>query len=333
MVANCRPLYVFMVVSYSPAGAVGFSNNYHMNTIVPNIGFFKESQRIKEELMMELGWAGPRNFQSFTFGRTSKRPYLIFRDRTNQTSEYILLFNRHEFIGVNVCFPAADTFKFDSDTFLHSGKEDISQALFALFEFVVWDANRKGIRNIYGNFSANAGYGYTNEPILKALDALGFLIVYNNPKDPLCTKFLVSKTSAIEQAWLQSGLIDKRYTRSYYRVTDKDYYFISCKPLPVNKYLYTLVDTPERFCQLYCQVENAQLQLTNLQLQSTDLSFFALLVNQIIFDTLHRNLPHLVNQLNLKIDLDSREWMTPILTQLDFKETCTIGSSTFTLSL
>jgi hypothetical protein len=48
--------------------------------------------------MLELGWAGPRNFQSFTFGATSKRPYLILRDRTNDTSEYILLFNRDEFI-------------------------------------------------------------------------------------------------------------------------------------------------------------------------------------------------------------------------------------------
>jgi hypothetical protein len=186
---------------------------------------------------------------------------------------------------------------------------------------------------LYGNFNANAGYGYTNEPILKALDELGFVILYNDPKDPLCTKFIPSATSTIEQAWLRSGLIDKRYTHSYYRSADKGYYFICAKPLAVHHYLYTLQATPERFWKLYCQVKSSQLHLSNSRFLSTDLSILPILLNQIVFDTLHGNFPHRVHQLNLKLDWDSAGWMSPILTKLGFKETCTIGSSTFTLSL
>jgi hypothetical protein len=273
--------------------------------------------------------AGPRNFQSFTFGMVDDRPYCIIRDRTIDTSTYFLLFNDNEFVSVNVCFPTPESFHFDSDCNLNISKAAVYAALFRLFEFVVWDAYRKNIRVIFGRFGYNAGMGHTHEPILQALSKLGFVINDQVPADPLCTRWLQSGHSAIEQAFLYAGGTDKRFTQSYGRMAGGHYFFVTRKPLPQpNCFLYTIRSAPDQHCQLRARIQQDTLLLTSPLINTVQLILFPLLLQQIMFTSIHNNFPCQVTSIRLLLDKDVIAWLEPTLNHFDFIK---LGSSHTTI--
>lgn len=246
-------------------------------------------------------------------------PYCIFRDRTIETSEYLLLFNDDDYVGVNVCFPTPQSFKFDADCYLHVSPDIVYEALFHLFEFVVWDAFRKDIRVIFGRFSYDAGFGHTNEPIVKALIQLGFIINDAQPLDPLCTKWLQPGHSAVEQAYLQAGCSAKRFIHSYGRLADGRYYFISKNPLQYqHTCLYTVQVTRDQYCQLQVRLQKRTLLLTHPYLHTTTLLLFPLLIQQITFDAIHHKFSRTISSLRLLLPTDFASWLEPVLIKLGF---------------
>jgi hypothetical protein len=303
--------------TFSPAS----NKRNTMRTLIP---FFSCSYRIINRWKITKPWAGPRNFQSFTFGIAGDRPYCIIRDRTIETSQYFLLFNDDDFISVNVCFPTPESFKFDADCDLNISKEEACEALFQLFEFVVWDAFHKGIRVIFGRFSYNAGMGHTNEPILKALTALGFVVNDLLPKDPLYTRWLQPGHSAIEQAFLQSGCTDKRFTLSYGRMAGGNYFFVTRRPLQQpNTFVYKLQSAPDQYCQLQGSIQQHTLTLTCPLINSVHVVLFPLLLQQIIFNAIHNTFPRTIVSIRLLLNHDMATWLEPTLCNMDFMKSNT----------
>jgi hypothetical protein len=288
------------------------------------LSFFKKSYRDTEQLKIDYGWNGPRNYKSFGYGIIEDRPYWLMRDLTSETSEFKISFDQDEYIGVNVAFKEDGGFWFDNDTYLHMKPDVVEEALARLFEFVLWDAIRKNAGRIYGSFSYNAGWGYTNEPILKALEDLGFLIHHHIPTAPFCLKVQISDAGPFEHAWINAGITDRRTMHSYGYFGEKAYYFISLQLEVPSTYNYRLQINPKNYCTVQCQTAGSKLVIAAPNIHLHEPALYYNLIEHIVFDAIHQNLAPRIEMVECKITHEMANHLAPRLDDLEFEETLKI---------
>ncbi len=289
------------------------------------LAFFRRSQQDKEELKIRRAWNGPRNYQSVGFGMIHGRPYWLMRDRSPESSEFRILFSHDKSITVNVAFKEDGAFWFDAGADIQVEPEYVEQALFRLFEFIVWDAIRKDAGRIYGSFGYKVGWDYTYDPILKALGELKFMIHHDNPIEAFCLKVYISDAVPLERAWLHSGITHRKKVRTYGQFAETGYHFICLQPEVPDIYNYRLQIDRENFCTIQCRVADNKLVLAAPSIHLQQPVLYSNLVEHIVFDAIHQNLSPCIEMIECEVTNDMVDYIAPCLGNLEFKDTLKIN--------